>query len=114
MVTNADVQERQSAEYSLRRVIELARSSSVRFASTRVQNDIANIDYGIDDVCNCLSSLTEEHFINAVKYPDSRRWLDVYRIKWQLPGRDYDDLYIKLSLDNNCLVIELRSFHLSR
>lgn len=84
------------------------------FASTRVQNDIANIDYGIEDVCNCLSSLTEEHFINAEKYPGSRRWLDVYRIQWRLSGRDYDDLYIKLSLDNNCLIIELRSFHLSR
>jgi hypothetical protein len=114
MVIGGYVQKRSSAEYSLNRVIELAQSQSIRYASTKVQNDIANLEYGVDDVCECLSSLTDKHFINAEKYPESPRWMDVYLIKWRLSGNDYDELYIKLSLDHNCLVIELRSFHLTR
>lgn len=114
MVTGGYVQKRDSAEYSLTRIIELAGLSSVRYASTKVQNDTENMGYGIEEVCNCISNLTDEHFSNAEKYPDRRQWFDVYKIKWPIPGKDYDDLYIKLSLDNDCLVIELRSFHLSR
>lgn len=102
------------ADYSLARVSELAARESVHYASTRVQNDVANLGYGLAEVCACLSSLSSNDLSHSERYRRGGAWHDVYKISWSLPGRVPDDLYIKFRMDGDLLVIDLCSFHRHR
>lgn len=102
------------ADYSLSRVHELAGRDSVRFAYTRVQADIANLGYGQDEVCSCLSALQASDFSHSERYTSQGKWHDVYKISWRLSARAPDHLYVKFRMDDDVLVIELCSFHQHR
>jgi hypothetical protein len=78
-----------------------------------VQSNAAALGYGLDDVSRCVEQLLASDFRHAIRYPGSTRWMDVYHTEFRLSGRDADDdLYIKLSLDRDCVVVDLASFHL--
>lgn len=96
--------------YSLERVHELARSGEVAYGGQKVQRDIENLHFELDDVCRCLLSLNACHFKESVSYSDSGICFDVYRVTCR--GRDDvdDQLFIKLRVSRDCIVL-LGSFH---
>src|SRR5690606_30945327 len=112
-MVNDGTQKKQRPEYSLNRVRELARSQQVAYVGN-TERDVANLSYSLSDVCDCLMSLAEDHFSQAIKYPDKPKWYDVYLVRYGAYGHCIDDLYIKLSLDRDCILIHLHSFHQQR
>lgn len=113
MVTSSP-ERKAHAEYSLSRVRALAAREAVRYVGTRVQLDVDALGYGLADVCACLMSLREADFAHSERYAIGGKWHDVFRVAWGLPGKRPDLLYLKLRLDDDVVVIELCSFHLSR
>lgn len=80
------------------------------YGGAKVQRDIANLNYGLGDVCRCLLSLNACHFKESIRYPDSDFYLDVYRVTCRGQDGVDDPLYIKLKLTEESAVI-LGSFH---
>lgn len=118
MVTKSDqdpVPERRSeAEYSLSRVCELAKQGCVRYGGRNVQRDIENLSYAPEDVQKCLQLLTDCHFHHAERYAPGGPWLDVYHVAYPGPTGVVDELYVKLKLDRDCILVVLASFHRER
>lgn len=102
---------RNDREYSLDRIRELAKSGCVRYLSTRVQQDIENLEFSPNDVHQCLERLEDRHYQKSIKYVDRKHWLDIYHITCQGQTDNQDNLYIKLKLNRDCIWIELASFH---
>lgn len=112
MVTSF-TEERDYPRYDLRQIHALAASQRVIYANRSVRRDAANLGYGLEDVCECLQKLKSNDFRHSGRY-DRPRWYDVYRTRFTSRVGYVDDLYIKLSLSDHCLVIDLFSFHLTR
>ena len=104
-------QRRNRPEFSLEAIRRLASQKKIVYASDRVIRDVKNLDYSLDDVCECLSLLQKDHYRNSVMYSGKGGWLDEYLITFQGPGGYSDPLYIKLKLNRNCITIVLCSFH---
>jgi len=102
---------RNEAEYSLDGIRRLAGFGQIELRGRRLRRHLAELDYQLDDVCHCLVCLQQHHFSHSERYEDDRRWHDVYKMRHT--GRDgvTHDIYIKLRLDRDCIVIELCSFH---
>lgn len=113
MVTCKD-DTRDYPNYSIQRIRELAASGHVRYMSTRVEQDIENLEFNPDDVHQCVANIEESHFQNSIRYAGRNYWLDVYHITCQGRTAYQDELYIKLKLNRNCVWIELASFHRER
>jgi hypothetical protein len=110
MVNNS--QKRQDKpSYSLDRIRELASREQVVTENRRVLRQSQNIGYTFDDICRCLAKLDAKFFKESILYEDSADWRDVYLVPNQ-HGKWSDDLYIKLRLNRNCLVVLVDSFHL--
>ncbi len=105
---------RRSPEYALERVRDLASRRAVWYGGSRVQRDVENLGYTPDDVCNCLQLLNDCHFRGAVRYGPSGGWLDEYKISYPGPGGVIDELYVKLKLHRDAIVVILASFHRDR
>jgi hypothetical protein len=99
--------------YDLRQVHALAALQQVVYANRSVERDVANLGYAPEDVCLCLGALKSSDFRHSGRY-EGPLWYDVYRIRFTSPAGYVDDLYIKLSLSQGCLVVDLFSFHLTR
>ncbi len=113
MVTN-ETQWRDKPACSLARVQELAASQQVTYASSRVQLDVANLNYDLATVCDCICALTPDDFKESALYPGNNLWYDVYKITYIGVEPHVDSLYIKLALSGNCLCVVLFSFHRDR
>jgi len=111
MVTSF-TEERDYPRYDLRQVHALAAQRQV-FMTWSAIRDSTNLGYESDDVCRCLEELKSSDFKHSGRY-GGPLWYDVYRIRFTSPTQHVDDLYIKLSLSQGCLVINLFSFHLAR
>lgn len=112
MVT--DITERRDRpEYSLTRIHELARQRSVFYVGN-AERDAANLSYGLDDVSECIESLTSKDFRHSERYNRVGAWRDVYFVRYCGPTNCVDELYIKLRLDRDCIFIYLDSFHQQR
>lgn len=106
---------RKTPDYSLERIRELASRGQIDLASRRVLTDTENYGYGPEELGRCLSALTKEDFRYAERYTPRGPWLDVYRCQWPAPdGSRTDDLYIKLRLSTDCMLVALFSFHPDR
>lgn len=100
-------------EYSLDRLHELARLRQVEYLGT-CERDIVNLGYDLDAVCLCLECLSANDFDHSERYSEKTSWRDVYLTRYRGPADCIDDLYIKLRLDRDCIVIYLHSFHQPR
>jgi len=116
MVSNvgADPERRSSSEYSLEHIRSLAQRGMVRYGSRSVTRDVENLSYAPEDVHKCLQTLNACHFQHSLRYAPGSAWLDVYHLTYNAPTGDVDDLYIKLKLDRDCVVVILASFHRKR
>lgn len=100
--------------YDLETVRQLASQGHIQYAGRRVQLDIQNLNYELNDVLNCLCTLLGNDFCHTENYDGERQ--DVYKTRYQLAGSNQheDELYIKLLIQNNQVCIQLCSFHLQR
>ena len=114
MVRSPDAERRAIAEYSVSRVCELAKQGCVHYLSRRVQQDVENLGYAPEDVHRCLQLLNDCHFKHAERYDAAGPWFDVYLVPYCGPTGVVDDLYVKLKLDRDCVVVNLASFHRER
>lgn len=103
--------------YDLSIVINSARALNISYRGRKVNTDITNLGYTLQDVAKCVSSLTSCHFVKSHSY-EHRIPDDEYRIQFPRTNDDgeivVDDLYIKFSLIENTLYIDLGSFHLPK
>ena len=107
----SDKEERRGKkEYSLDRIKELAEWGNVMYLSSRVTRHVENLGYSPDDVHKCLSCLEEENYDKSIRY-DGGPWLDIYLISYTGSTGHTENLYIKLKLNRDCIVIQLASFH---
>lgn len=109
-----------AADYSLTRIHALAAQGQVEYVGAS-ERDIGNLEYLLSDVCRCLQCLGQANFSHSERYTETGSWRDVYRIRYPSPKQPIDedeecvdDLYIKLRLDRDCVVIYLHSFHQTR
>lgn len=111
MVSPSEKERRDEAEYSLDGIRRLAEFGQIELRGRRQRRHLAELDYQLEDVCECLIALQEHHFSHSERYENVRLWHDVYKICHT--GRDgvTHDMYIKMRLDRDCIVIELCSFH---
>jgi len=104
------------SHYNLDSIRKAAAQKSIRYGR-KVSNDIANLDYTLEDVLDCICKLTEADFEKLFFYSDTKTILDGYRTKYQRKEQPLDELYIKLRLlDDGEIRIDtiyLGSFHLS-
>lgn len=103
--------------YDLSTVINSALAENISYRGRKVNTDIANLGYTLQDVARCVASLTIKHFVKSHNY-ESRIPDDEYRIQVCRSNEDgdstTDDLYIKFSLIEDTLYIDLGSFHLPK
>jgi hypothetical protein len=100
--------------YNLNDVRIVARNQNIQYRGRNVQRDINNLGYQFADIIECILSLTEQDFHKTIQYSNDEID-DAYRIEYLNPNDDsYDSLYIKFSLINNYLMIDVASFHLNR
>ncbi len=99
------------AVYDLENVKAVALQQKINYGSRKVQVDMANLDYELNDVADCLSKLTATEFRKAHEY--NNRAYDEYICTYTKIGNEVpDELYVKFCLLGDCLSIELISFHL--
>ena len=100
--------------YDLQAVILAAKAQKIIYGGRKVNQDVANLEYTINEVAACIQQLMPEHFEKV--WTDTARSIkfDVYKIKFS-PKKDVcDSIYIKLRLlDNGELYLSLGSFHLT-
>ena len=100
--------------YDLEQVRAAAKQGSVAYRSRKVNNDVLNLGYDFDDVCKCILGLTAAEFRKTHEYEDDAPD-DGYRTVFGAGGdkAHQDELYIKLRLCGDELIVDLGSFHLT-
>ena len=93
-----------------------AKQVNIEFRGRKPRLDILNLDYQLKDVALCLIQLSASDFRKTIQYED-RLPDDEYICNFTKPGNEHlavDRLYIKFCFIENCLTIDLGSFHLTR
>lgn len=100
--------------YDLDKDRKAAQRLDIEYRGWKVRLDIANLGYELNDVADCIERLTAKNYYKTLTYKDGQID-DVYKCIYQKDNEDEvfkDELYIKLSLYDDCLSISLGSFHL--
>lgn len=98
--------------YNLDDVRNVARNEHIEYRGRKVRQDIDNLGYELTDVVACLMSLTYSDFYKSYRH-DNGDIDDAYRTNFTpYDSTESDPIYIKFALINNCLIIDLASFHL--
>ena len=113
MVTK-DADNRTYPTYALEQIQRLAGTRDVGYGTRKAQVDAQNLSYTIEDICECLQALSTNHFHHSEKYPGFPIWHDVYLISYSGPSGCIDELYVKLKLSKDCVLVTLTSFHLQQ
>lgn len=105
--------------FDLNLVKEVAAREDIIY-ERKARTDIVNLGYELSDVISCLQGLTPQHFDKSHTYINRGhpQQMDayVYTYTWLDKSQEeerQDQLYIKLSLVNEKLSVNLASFHLS-
>ncbi|WP_161785136.1 type II toxin-antitoxin system MqsR family toxin [Aeromonas hydrophila] len=105
------------AEYQLADIRQAAQKLQIEYRGLRVQRDVANLGYELQDVADCICNLTERDFRKSHFYEDGRPPDDDYicQYKKTVDGEEHvETLYVKFCFINDHLLIDLGSFHLPR
>ena len=111
MVNPVDGEKRNAPEYSLDAIRRLAESGHIEYRGKRVPRHIAQLGFILDDVRDCLQKLQSHHFAHSIWYENFPCWHDVYKPTYRARDGRTINLYIKLRLNRDCVLIELCSFH---
>lgn len=106
--------------FDLAKIKEAAKKENIEYQSLKVSRDIANLDYELSDVISCIQGLTVKNFYKSYIYQRGKVSVqaDAYTYIYKKEVNDdenktTDTLYIKFSLVDKTLIIDLLSFHLS-
>ena len=103
-------------EYDLNDVKAAALRQDIEYRGRIIQRDINNLGYELVDVAECLMQLLKDDHRKSIRY-ENRPTDDEYLCTFNKEGNEesgQDDLYIKFCLIDDCLIIDLGSFHLRR
>lgn len=105
--------------YDLEKVRRLAKNGAIAFSRT-ARRDVRNLGYSNSFVYSVITMLEKKDYYKSHCYTHSaqdgktiEQHCDVYRKTVAFDG-NADDLYIKFSLIDDYLEIDLLSFHLNR
>ncbi|SRR6056297_591730 len=110
----SELERKTTPEYCLDRIRDLASSGQVVYGTRRIGIDCENLGYGPEEVWEYIASLEPGDFVSAVRYPNRPFWMDEYRIRWRSAAGTADQLYLKLHLNRNMIIVTLDSFHRNR
>ena len=98
--------------YALDDIRTAAENRRIRYDGRKVNSNIRDLGYTLDDVARCVAGLKQENFRKSLAY--SNAVYDVYIGRCYRPQtRDADDIYMKLRvLDTGELSVGIGSFHL--
>lgn len=100
--------------YSLEKIIVAAKAELIIYGGRKVNSDIANLGYTLNEVARCISQLQPENYQKTLDYDDKGKVFDAYKINFSPQEEQTDSIYIKLRLlENGEVQIGLGSFHLS-
>lgn len=105
--------------FDLAIIKEAAAKENIEYGSRKVRRDIANLGYELADVILCLQGLTDKNFDKSHTYQQGHTLMkvDAYIYTNKRKTNDEEELedilYIKFSLVEQTLIIDLASFHLS-
>lgn len=108
--------------YDLAQLQRLAAADSIIYASVRtIEACLERLGYDHESLRTCIGLLSPDDFQKSGRYVNgvvTTFWMDVYRLKCTYYPHDnsdegamQDDLYIKLSLSENCVCVTVQSFH---
>lgn len=105
-------------KYDLDAIREAAKQQRIEYRGGRhsnVRKTIANLGYTLEDVVNCITSLSPSNFLTTYEYPD-QTFDDGYITKIFREEEIEDEIFMKLRLlDNGDIeIIDIGSFHLTR
>lgn len=100
--------------FNLESIRQAALNKSIRYKGRKINRDVANLGYTLDDVSSCIASLTMSDYQKTVKYDDSNDVFDVYIKNRTNHLQTTDRIYMKLRLlkDDVIEIVEVGSFHL--
>ena len=99
--------------YDLNDIKAAAENKRIEYSGRKVQRDIGNLDYVLEDVLDCLMKLDEKDFNKSGSYEDGNPGYDSYVTKYYKDGRaNADIIFIKFRLIDRNVIIDLMSFHL--
>lgn len=99
--------------YNLDAVRTAAKNGQVEYEGRGVRRDIENLGYELADIVRCLISLTSSEFNRTHTYDGVE--YDAYNTNFAPSNNSESDLiYIKFALMDDCLLVNVASFHLSR
>lgn len=102
------------AKYDLGKVKAAAQNLNIEYRGRKVSRDIANLGYELNDVASCLCQLSSSEFRKTHTYSDAPPDDEyICFFKKEPDGEQIDHLYVKFCLIDECLILDLASFHLS-
>jgi hypothetical protein len=100
--------------YDLEKIIVAAKQRNIVYGGRKVNQDIANLGYTLDEVSDCIAQLRPEHHQKIWVSDDNSSVFDVYIIRFSPKEGQIDSIYMKLRLlKNGQIQVGLGSFHLS-
>lgn len=98
--------------YALDDIRKAAENRRIRYDGRKVNSNIRELGYTLDDVARCIVGLKHEDFRKSLTYPNAV--YDVYIGQCHRPqARNADEIYMKLRvLGSGELSVGIGSFHL--
>ncbi len=103
--------------YSLDKIIDAAKKQNIIYGGRKVNRDISNLGYTLNEVAQCITQLQSHHYQKTLEFSNEniKEIFDVYIIKFLICDEKQDTIYIKLRLlESGQIYIKLGSFHLSK
>jgi len=100
-------------QYDLEEIQRVAITGNLNInTSDKVDTDIVNLDYSMEEVLKCILSLSSKHYQKTIPYSIGNKSIncDVYHMDYFGPDGQIDSLYIKFSYSSTWMTIY--SFHL--
>jgi len=94
--------------HDLANIIFAASAGKVHFAARSVEQRTTNEGFSQEDVCECITTISNETFKTTVKFENSPLPFDVHLCPFQ-----GNTIYLKLKLTCEGAVVVLASFHKS-
>ena len=94
--------------HDISKIVVAANAGKVHFAARSAEQRTTSEGFSHEDICECISTISEMTFKTTVKYENSPTPFDVYLCPFQ-----DQIIYLKLKLACEGAVVVLASFHQS-
>lgn len=106
------------SEHDLNDARAAASQLKIEYRGRKVMRDTANLGYELQDVADCILKLTTNDFRKTHIYddtpPDDEYICHYTKAEDEFEDDLVDELYVKFCLIDDCLLIDLGSFHLTK